>query len=116
MHDGGTTLRIKADGKLVCDSKARYGEKPEYVSPGVAGAVPNGSSGSEHSHGSPGKPHISSMAVCVKGQPGLKLDQMKAGQVWTVEAEYDYKQFAGATHPNGQQENVMGIGIMYVRK
>jgi hypothetical protein len=56
------------------------------------------------------------MVVCVRGQPELKLDRMRAGQVWTVEAEYDYKRFAGATHPNGQQENVMGIGIMYVRK
>jgi hypothetical protein len=84
--------------------------------PGAAGTAPKGKSGSEHSHGSPGKPHISSMAVCVKGQPELKLNRMKPGQVWTVEAHYDYQRFAGATHPNGQQENVMGIGIMYVRK
>jgi hypothetical protein len=83
----------------------------------VGAAAPKGKSAApDHSHGSPGKPHISNMVVCAKNQPELKLDQMKTGQTWTVEAEYDYRKFAGATHPNGLQENVMGIGIVYIRK
>jgi hypothetical protein len=109
-------LRIKVDGKVACDSKAMYGGRPEYISPGAAGGASQGKSSSEHSHGTPGKPHISQMTVCVKGQPELKLNQIKAGQTWTVEADYNYQRFAGATHPNGLQENVMGIGIVYVRK
>jgi hypothetical protein len=79
-------------------------------------SMPAAKGKSEHSSGSPGKPHISNMVVCSKSQPELKLDQMKVGQTWSVEAEYDYKQFAGATHANGQQESVMAIGIVYVRK
>ena len=118
MHDGGVTVRVKADGKVVCDSRATYGGKPEYVSGGMSHAPAKGKSGggSEHGHGTAGKPHISNMSICVKGQPALKLNQMRAGQVWTVEAQYDYRQFAGATHPGGAQENVMGIGIIYVKK
>lgn len=76
-----------------------------------------GMAGMDHGgHGAPGKPHISGMTICVKGKPELKLAQMRVGQSWTVEAQYDYKQFAGAVHPNGAQENVMGIAIVYVRK
>ena len=72
--------------------------------------------GGHSGHGSPGKPHISNMVICVKGRPELKMNQMRAGQMWTVEAQYDYKQFQGAVHPNGLQENVMGIAIIYVKK
>jgi hypothetical protein len=97
----------------VCDSRATYGGNPSYISPGKPGAA---KSSSDHSHGTPGKPHISSMTVCVRGRANLKLDRMVAGQTWMVEAEYDYKQYAGATHPNGAQENVMGIGILYIKK
>jgi hypothetical protein len=47
--------------------------------------------------------------------PEMKMTQMRAGQVWTVEADYNYQRFKGATHPNGKQENVMGIALVYVR-
>jgi hypothetical protein len=61
-------------------------------------------------------PHISSMVLCWKGKKELKLPQIKTGQTWTIEASYDYQQRAGATHPNGQQENVMGIGVVWIKK
>ena len=69
-----------------------------------------------HGHGGAGKPHISSMVLCWKGKDELKIPEIKSGQSWTVEAQYDYKQFAGATHPNGQQENVMGIAVVWIKK
>jgi len=94
----------------VCDSRATYGGDARYVSPGAPG-----SAGGEHSHGAPGKPHISKMVLCYKGMSELKVPQMKVGDVWTVEADYDYRKFKGATHPNGKQENVMGIALVYVR-
>jgi len=122
IHDGGTRLIVKADGKLVCDSKAGYAENPSYISGGMAMAPTAGgagakSGGGEAGHGGhgAGKPHISSMVLCWRGHPELKVARMQAGQSWTVEAQYDYKQFAGATHPNGQQENVMGIGVLWIK-
>jgi hypothetical protein len=130
IHDGGVALKVKANGKLVCDSKATYGGTPAYTSggdsmagmTGMAGMAGMGGFGkgktkgvSEHTHGG-GKPHISKMSICVKGRPNLLLNQMRPGQTWTVEAQYDYRQYTGATHPNGLQENVMGIAILYVRK
>jgi hypothetical protein len=56
------------------------------------------------------------MVLCVKGRSTLKKATMTKGEYWTVEADYDYRQFTGATHPNGRQENVMGIALVYVRK
>jgi hypothetical protein len=93
----------------VCDSRATYGGDPRYVSGGDGMA-------SEHSHGSPGKPHISKMVICKRGGSELKQTYMKEGQYWTVEADYDYRKNKGATHSNGKQENVMAIGLLYVRK
>ncbi|KAF2671815.1 hypothetical protein BT63DRAFT_452322 [Microthyrium microscopicum] len=117
IHDGGTRALIKVDGKVACDSKAGYGEKPEYVSAPGGHAMGKSSKPAEgHSHAEPGKPHISSMIACYRGMDELKETKMTVGQSWTVEAHYDYSQFAGATHPSGLQENVMGIALMYVRK
>jgi hypothetical protein len=125
---------VKADGKVVCDSKAGYAENARYISGGSGhGAAPSGPpppapaaggkagagsamAGGHGGHGGAGKPHISSMGLCWRGRPELKVQKMQAGQSWTVEAVYDYKKFAGATHPNGQQENVMGIGVLWVKK
>jgi hypothetical protein len=107
---------IKADGKLVCDSKAGYGEKPEFVS-GHGGMTSSSSAAKGgHGHGEAGKPHISSMVLCWKGKDDLKQPQIRSGQMWSVEAQYNYKEFTGATHPNGQQENVMGIAVVWVKK
>jgi hypothetical protein len=123
IHDGGTKLVVKVDGKLVCDSKAGYGENSRYVSGGMAmggasSGAPKGKGADAggHGHGGAGKPHISSMVLCWKGKDELKIPEIKSGQSWTVEAQYDYKQFAGATHPNGQQENVMGIAVVWIKK
>jgi hypothetical protein len=117
IHDGGTRLQIKADGKLVCDSKAGYGENPTYISGGGhTGKAATGGAMEAGGHHGGDKPHISSMVLCWKGKDELKQPQIRTGQSWTVEATYDYKQFAGATHPNGGQENVMAIGVIWVKK
>jgi len=119
IHDGGIRAIIKADGKVVCDSKAGYGESSKYISGAMGGmAAPKGKAGGEagHGHSTGGQPHISSMVLCWKGHEQLKTARIASGQVWTVEAQYDYKQFAGATHPDGKQENVMGIGVIWVKK
>jgi hypothetical protein len=115
------------DGKVACDSKAGYGESPLYISgggamasapaaPAAPGAPGTSPAAPGHGHGGAGKPHISSMVLCWKDKNELKVRQIKAGQTWTVEAQYDYKQFTGATHPDGKQENVMGIGVVWVKK
>ena len=69
-----------------------------------------------HSHSEGGKPHISSMVLCWRGRDELKTAQIKSGQMWSIEAQYDYQKFAGAKHKNGQQENVMGIAIVWVKQ
>lgn len=113
---------VKVDGNVVCDSKAGYGESSKYISGGQANmpAMPAGAEAPKgeagHGHGGADKPHISSMVLCWKGKQELKTPQIKTGQTWTVEAQYDYQKFAGATHPNGQQENVMGIAVVWVKK
>jgi len=118
IHDGGIRLKVKVDGKEICNSQAGYGESPEYRSPqpaAAAGEMATGKAAGGHGHSDAGKPHISSMILCWQNKPELKIPQMKTGQMWTVEANYDYKERAGATHPNGQQENVMGIAVIWVK-
>lgn len=107
LHDGGTDIVIETDGKRACESVAGYGEKPEFVS---SAAMP-GMDG--HSHA--GMPHISSMTWCTRNNGKLNVRDLKKGQRWVLKANYDYRKFAGMTHGNGKQDNIMGIAIMFVR-
>lgn len=108
MHDGGLKTQLLVDGKPTCDNFAKYGGKPEFVSP----PMPAGSTG--HSHGGATK-HISDMNVCF-GKEGFAYPQMKKGQVWTLKSVYDFDQNLGMKRENGDWDEVMGIEIMFVRK
>lgn len=102
LHDGGVSLVLKADGELVCDSTARYGETPEYIAAPDAMIVPGSA-----------KKHISSQTTCDPAK--MKTRQMKKGQKWEITANYDFDKFAPMLNENGEMEPVMGLALMYVR-
>jgi Stress up-regulated Nod 19 len=87
LHDGGVNLVMRNDstGRVLCDSRAGYGETPLYVD----------------SHG--GR-HLSSMSIC--GGPGYNpIDTVTNGQRITITGHYDMPQAV-----NDQ----MGIAIAYI--
>jgi hypothetical protein len=102
LHDGGENITLTVDGKNTCNNLARYGTKPEYVQKTAMG---------HHSGGA--LTHISELPACYGSQFPLK--EMKAGQNWTIAANYDFNQNMGMKHEDGDWDSVMGIGIMYVR-
>jgi hypothetical protein len=102
LHDGGSVLKLKIDGKAVCDSKATYGGTKEYVAPKNDGSA----------HG--GIEHISNMSPCI-GFVEFNNQPLKSGQKWTLEANYDYNAHRPSMHGNGGFDKLMGIALMYVR-
>lgn len=122
-HDGAEEVRTLRNGKVVCASKVRYGEKPGYVSPGdhsdhgSSGGSGGGSGGGEgggHHHGrrSLGRrhediPRVSSLSTCTN------LGRMEVGDLWSVQGDYNivkHTPMGGAGH----LEPVMGIALLYV--
>ncbi len=99
---GGTRTLLSVDGKLVCDSVATYGGTPDFVSK---------ASTAGHGHQGPTK-HLSDMRLCGKE---LSNVQMKRGQKWRLQADYDFNKFKGMMHEDGSWDEVMGIQLAYVR-
>jgi hypothetical protein len=97
LHDGGTNIHMVVDGKTVCNSKAAYGGKPEFIGKGMGGGHHGGAT-----------PHISEMSLCIIGKNFDHFTEVKKGQKWDLKALYDYDKFPGMAHENGEQEPVMG--------
>jgi hypothetical protein len=72
LHNSGQNIKLSnaTTGQQVCDSKAGYGESPEYI----------------NVHG--GK-ELSSMSICVGSQG---VGQVKAGETLRIESTYDAKE------------------------
>ncbi len=87
LHDGGVNITVKNmnTGKLLCDSRAGYGETPLYV-------------------GHHGDAHISSMSTCTM-RNGVPVDTISNGQRITMTSNYNATEAA---------TDAMGIVIMYV--
>jgi hypothetical protein len=100
LHDGGVTSQISMNGTLVCDSVAKYAEKPEYVFKG-ASSMSTGEKFAEK--------HISSMNVCYLSESHV-LDKKTP---WTLKAKYDYDMYSGNLEADGDQANIMSIAIAY---
>ena len=98
---GGTRTLLTVDGKLACDSTATYGGKPEFISKSIDG----------HSHGP--TTHLSDMHIC-HGK-GLANDEIKKGQKWRLQADYDFDKFQGMMHDDGSLDTVMGIQLVFVK-
>jgi hypothetical protein len=93
LHDGGETLQVMHNQKMICDSKATYGVDAKYIEPAV--------------DGKPGMAHISSMVGCTLMGPVKKGDQ------FVLNAKYDLTKFMPMRNAKGELSTVMGIGLMY---
>jgi hypothetical protein len=92
LHDGGIDIQINMNGAVQCNSLAKYGEKPEYVSgPGSMKMGPAAGIAEKH---------ISSMSACYFDE--IKTRQLSPGQTWQVKANYDYEKFPGNKEGNSQ--------------
>lgn len=115
MHDGGEELLVKRNGEVVCEGKARYGEKPGYVSSGDHSDHEGGGEGGGHHHGRDlgrrheDMPHISSITSCW-GQ-----GRVEKGDKWGLEARYNLTRHS-AMAMGGHLEPVMGISMVYVAR
>lgn len=114
MHDGGTHLTLKVDGKEVCDAVATYGSGGGDMG-GPAGGMGGGAmaAGGKSSGSANPTEHIISMSACFGDKLGVK--KLVKGQKWELEGFYDYKAHPGMKHDNGKQENVMAISIVSLR-
>lgn len=99
LHDGGDNVILDVDGKDVCTSQATYGGNKEYIATMAPMGNPNSAT-----------VHISKMSIC-QGST-LNTPMMKAGQSWTLRANYDYNKNKGMLGEDGHQEDIMGIAIM----
>ncbi|KAF1981070.1 hypothetical protein K402DRAFT_343168, partial [Aulographum hederae CBS 113979] len=95
LHDGGTRLQLQRNGESVCDSTATYGGDPGYVD----GTAMPGMDGMKMEH-------ISHMQTC-------DVPTVKAGDVFEVQAFYNFTGRPGMVNDDGTLSPVMGIGMMY---
>jgi len=93
LHDGGTHLEVIQNGKVVCDTVAKYGGSPEYVSKDMGDGMAT--------------QHLSSMSKCNAGT-------VNPGDNWIIKSYYDYTVHPGMKKENGKPANVMGISILWV--
>jgi hypothetical protein len=107
LHDGGINLVVKKSGQQVCDSRATYGGKPEYIE--GAGSLEM-----------PGMPHLSEMSRC-QGTREAPVTSISAGDSWVIEANYDMTPTGpamGHDHGGGGTQMaphpIMGIAIGYL--
>jgi hypothetical protein len=105
LHDGGTNLTIEQNSQVICDSQAKYGTKPDYVS--GDGGMDHGGGDPGHGHG--GMMHISEHGVCYADT----LPRIKAGDRVAITANYDDTKYPQMVH-NGRLHNIMGIAIAYI--
>jgi hypothetical protein len=40
---------------------------------------------------------------------------MKKGQVWRLQADYDFKKSNGMVHSDGSLDEVMGLSVLFIR-
>jgi hypothetical protein len=105
LHDGGTNITIEQNGQVICDSVAKYGTKPDFISPGGEHDMDHGGGG-DHGHGA--MQHISEHSVCLDNLPRLN-----AGDRLAVTGYYDDSIHPQMVH-DGQLHTVMAIAIAYV--
>jgi hypothetical protein len=95
LHDGGQTLKVFHNNKLVCDSQATYGGSEKFIQ--------GSSMGGGMSAGGDPSEHISSMKTC------KNLGPIRKGDTIRLEADYNFNQHKGMLNKNGQLDEVMGM-------
>jgi len=101
---------MEVDGKPVCTNIALYGTSDGYKEPmtGMGG----------HAGNSGPMTHLSQINDCL--EPGaLKVKEMKPGQVWTLQGDYDFAKHPGMKETvQGEEvwDEVMAINLFYIRQ
>jgi hypothetical protein len=57
--------------------------------------------------------HLSDMKVCFGKD--ITNKEVKKGQKWRLQAEYDFNKNKGMLHDDGSLDTIMGIQLAYVR-
>ena len=103
LHDGGVNLEVTKNGQLICDSRATYGGKPEYIEGPTSLEMP-------------GMAHLSEMSRC-QGTREAPVTSIAVGDRIAIAANYDMT----PTGPGGHMHEgemaphpVMGIAIGYL--
>lgn len=108
LHDGGTHLNVRKNGRVICDAVAHYGQTPQYVSPAGMGMNVSLPMSMPMDPDMGPMEHVSSISACT--DDGV----LSAGDTMSVTAFYDTNLHAPMTDMNGQLEPIMGISIVYV--
>lgn len=106
LTDGGDTLDLTRNGVVVCEQKARYGEREGYIE--VDGSYNNGDYG--YGHEAEAREHLSSMTSCAS------VGRIEVGDEWAVAANYNFSKYVPMREGDGRLAPVMGINLMYVVK
>lgn len=122
LHDGGDSVEVIRNGQVSCNAKARYGERPGFVSSGDHSNHGGGSGGGDEEEGghhgghSTGLErrhedtvHISSISVCTA------QGRVEIGDKWFVKANYNLTRYTPMSSGH-HLEPVMGITQLYVAK
>ncbi|KAK1759558.1 hypothetical protein QBC47DRAFT_292019, partial [Echria macrotheca] len=126
LHDGGQDVLVYKNGGVVCNAKARYGERPGYVSPGDHSDHHHDDDDHDHDdhdhehHGGhdsvntlqkrhEDRVHISSISGCTN------VGRIEVGDKWSVTAEYNLTRNMPMMM-GGHYEPVMGISVLFVAK
>jgi hypothetical protein len=106
LHDGGIVLNVNQNGRTICASKAQYGTSGGHAHGRrreTLGASPADKPGAS----SDGKSHIQEMSTCTNMGP------IKAGDVFKIDAVYEFGLHEGMKSKSGSYTEIMGIAIMY---
>jgi hypothetical protein len=93
LHDGGTHVEITRNGKIICDSVAKYRDDHKHAM--------------EKRHGI-GMDHIAKISGCAN------LGRMEKGDKWGVNAYYNFSRHPPMLLSNGEVEDVMGVGLIWL--
>jgi hypothetical protein len=109
VHDGGLNVDIELNKKTICDSKAVYGGRPEYLSPLADTGDKMMDMMMDKS-----RVHISDMGICYGKVDNLPT--IKKGDVVDITGYYDYSKHAPMGDDAGNPSGVMAIAIMFVKQ
>jgi hypothetical protein len=103
LHDGGTQVKVKNNGNVVCDSVARYGQSAAYIDTMPMNMTMNGMQMEMNMT----VEHISSLSTC------YNLGSFKAGDEWSLTAYYNTSEYMPMQNTDGSLEPIMGISLVY---
>ncbi|KAF2669819.1 hypothetical protein BT63DRAFT_222806 [Microthyrium microscopicum] len=92
LHDGGMSIELYQNGKVLCETKATYASGPA-----AAGAM-----GSNHAGGD----HLSALSSCPLMKP------LKVNDKFWLAANYDFTKHAGSVTESGDLDEIMGVGVI----